>query len=95
MTLEEFTALTPEEQAAILTDRDNLTAQVGELTAERDSFKNENGTLTERVNSMTAEMAKVKEMNYTLTRQLDLNKAGAAQDAETILHDMFMMEEKK
>ena len=94
MTSEDFLTLTPEEQNAILNERDTLTKAVDELTAERNSFKTENEELTERVNALTAEVAKVKESNFTLTRKLNLD-AGGNRDAEDIMHDMFYGKEKK
>ena len=89
MTHDEFMELTVEEQTAILTDRDNLTEQVNNLTAERNSLLTEREQLTEQVNSLTGEVAKTKEMNYTLTRQLDLHKEGAV-DPEELIKQMFM-----
>ena len=89
MTLEEFNTLTQEEQTAILTDRDNLTKQVDDLTAERNSFETENKSLTEKVDSLTKEVATTKEMNFTLTRKLNLDNH-SNKPADEILHDMFM-----
>ena len=89
MTLEEFKTLTPEEQVAFLTDRDNLTKQVDDLTAERNSFETENKSLTERVDSLTKEVATTKEMNYTLTRKLNLDQ-DKIREPEDIIKDMFM-----
>ena len=89
MTLEEFNALTPEEQTAILTDRDNLTAQVDNLTAERNSFETENKGLTEQVEKLTKEIATTKEMNFTLTRKLNLDNH-SNKPTDELLHEMFM-----
>lgn len=89
MTLEEFNTLTPEEQTAILTDRDALTARVDDLTAERNSFETENKSLTERVDALTKEVATTKEMNYTLTRKLNLDNH-SNKPADELLHEMFM-----
>lgn len=89
MELSDFLNLTPEEQVAILTERDVLTKSVDELTAERNSLKSENDELTAKVNSLTGEVAKTKEMNFTLTRRLNLDN-GNNKTAEETLHDMFM-----
>ena len=89
MTLDDFLKLTPEEQGAILTERDTLTKSVDDLTAERNSLQNENKELTDKVNTLTADVAKTKEMNFTLTRRLNLDN-GNNKDAEETIHDMFM-----
>lgn len=89
MNLEEFRTLTDDEQAAILADRDNLTTQVENLQAERNSFETENKDLTEKVNTITTELAKTKEVNYTLTRKLNLDK-DTIREPEDIIKDMFM-----
>lgn len=94
MQLEDFMKLTPEEQVAFLTERDALTRQVDDLTAERNSLQTENSALTEQVTTLTGEVTKVKEMNYTLTRRLNLDD-GNNKAPEDLLHDMFYEERSK
>lgn len=62
--------------------------QILELTAERDSLKNENAGLKETAEKLTVDAAKVRETNYTLSRQLDLTQAKQA-TPEEILGAMF------
>lgn len=60
-----------------------------ELTAERDSLKNENDELRKSHADMMADVVKTREMNYTLSRQLDLGQQ-AHKQPEDILADMFL-----
>lgn len=88
MELADFMKLTPEEQVAYLTDNDNLSRQIDDLTAERNSLQEENTKLSEQIRNQTDEMRKTKEMNFTLSRRLNLDNK-PKKETEDILHDMF------
>ena len=64
---------------------------IKELTAERDSLKNENDKLRESEAAAIADGAKAREMNYTLSRQLNLHQ----QDEKTIEEQLAAMFLKK
>lgn len=87
MQLEDFLKLTPEDQTAFLTSAADAQRMITELTAERDSFKNENELFTQQISDIKSELLKTKELNFTLSRQLTNNTP--QQDGESILHDMF------
>lgn len=87
MQLEDFLKLTPEEQTAFLTSAADAQRTIDELTAERDSFKNENELFTKQLSDVKSELLKTKELNFTLSRQITNNSAQP--DGESILHDMF------
>lgn len=46
-------------------------ARVEELTAERDSLKEENVTIRQEMEQVRTEASETKKLNYTLARQLD------------------------
>lgn len=60
-----------------------------ELTAERDSLKNENEELRKAKEAAIADGAKAREMNYTLSRQLDVGKQ-TQKTPEDYLAEMFI-----
>lgn len=93
MELADFLKLTPEEQVAILTERDTALQNVSDLTAERNSLTEENKQLTDQVTTLTGEVSKVKEANFTLTRRLNLDDANH-KDPEDLIHDMFYEERR-
>lgn len=62
---------------------------IAELTAERDSLKNENDQLRAARDQAITDGQKAREMNYTLSRQLDIS-AKQAQQPEEILAEMFL-----
>ena len=88
MTLEDFNALTPEEQQIILNDHASLSERVGNLEAERDSFRTENESLIRQAEESKEELKKTKEMNYTLTRQLNVSDR-VKKSAEELLSEAF------
>lgn len=92
MTIEEFNALTPEEQTAILTSAADMDRQIQELTAERDSLKTENEEYSKKLASSSEELRKTKELNYTLARHAS---AEPVKDSEEILADMFIKKEDR
>lgn len=86
MKLEDFNKLTEEEQAAILKAAEEDAGRVTDLTAERDSLKNENDTLKETVTKNNEELAKTKELNFTLARRMD---GKPKSDPEKVLMDFI------
>lgn len=62
---------------------------IAELTAERDSLKNENDQLRTARDQAITDGQKAREMNYTLSRQLDIS-AKQAHQPEEILAEMFL-----
>lgn len=63
-----YDEMTTEELIALL---DSQERELSNLTAERDSYREENDTLRERLTANTTELEAVKKMNYTLARKLD------------------------
>ena len=59
--------------------------QIDDLTAERDSLKNELSSKTAAYDETKAELQKTKEMNFTLVRQTSVEK----KSVEDILNDIF------
>ena len=86
MKLEDFNKLTEEEKAAILKAAEEDAGRVTDLTAERDSLKNENDTLKETVTKNNEELAKTKELNFTLARRMD---GKPKSDPEKVLLDFI------
>lgn len=64
-------------------------ASVADLTAERDSLRNENDELRAARDQAIADGAKAREMNYTLSRQLNIG-AQVQKQPEDILAGMFL-----
>lgn len=88
MNLEDFKALSTEEQEAFLTTASKFEDNIKNLEAERDSFKNENDTLKTINSKNEEELKKTKELNFTLARKIDSEIP--KRSSEDILHDMFM-----
>ena len=86
MKLNDFLKLTEDEQSAILTAAEEHEAEIMNLTAERDSLKNENDKVNNLITAVRSELQKTKEVNYTLARQV---KREPEKDAEALIHDMF------
>lgn len=87
MNFEEFDILTIEEKSALYKDMVDKIKTLEDITAERDSFKNENEDLIKTKSELTEELKKTKEMNFTLARKVNIeNKRESAED---ILHNMF------
>lgn len=83
MDFETYKGLTEDEQRAAFIDQET----VDDLTAERDSFKNENDRLRKELQELKESERKTKEVNYTLSRQLNIGSK--KQDSEELLHEMF------
>lgn len=86
MKLNDFLALTEEEQTALLKAAEDHEAEIMDLTAERDSLKTENEKVNGLIAAVRSELQKTKEVNYTLARQV---KREPEKDTETLIHDMF------
>ena len=86
MKLDEFNALSDEEKAATLAAAEQTTKQLEDVTAERDSFKNENEALRTQATESAKELKATKELNFTLSRQINV---GASKDNEETLHDFM------
>lgn len=71
MKLEDFRKLTDEEQAAVLQTAADNENTINDLTAERNSLKNENDELKQTTTKQADELAKTKELNFSLARKLD------------------------
>lgn len=61
--------------------------EIGNLEAERDSFKEENEKLKSESKNLTEELSKTKKLNFTLARTLDTGSK--SESAEDILSKMF------
>lgn len=83
MTLQEFLNLSDEEQEAAFVDLDAF----NDLTAERDSLRDENTQLRQEAQTARENEQKTKTVNYTLARRLNLEND--KKDPEELLHDMF------
>lgn len=88
MKYDEFIALSAEEQETFFNALSENEQTITDLTAERDSFKNENETLKADFQKTKEDLLKTKEMNFTLARKLDTSSH--MQSAEDILHEMFI-----
>lgn len=82
MKYEDFMALTEEEQRAAYISQEEL----DNITAERDSYRDENTRLQADNAEIKKSEAETKKLNYTLARKLD---TAPKKDAEELLHDMF------
>ena len=83
MKLDEFKALSEEDQATYLSSIETTQKSIDDLTAERDSFKKENADLQTQLEGATKELKATKEMNFTLARKID---AAPEPDAEENLY---------
>lgn len=70
MKLDEFKALSEEDQATYLSSIENTQQSIDDLTAERDSFKKENAELQTQLDGTNKELKATKEMNFTLARKI-------------------------
>lgn len=61
--------------------------QIADLTAERDSLREELEALRTSAAATAAELADTKKLNFTLSRQLDTSRP--AKTAEELLNEMF------
>lgn len=87
MNFEEFETLEVEEKSALYKEMVDRLKTLEDVTAERDSFKNENEKLKNDNIEKTEELKKTKEMNFTLARKV--NTETKRESAEDILHNMF------
>ena len=85
MKLDEFKALTEDEQATYLSSIETTQKSIDDLTAERDSFKTENDNIKAQLEANEKELKATKEMNFTLARKIN---TAPAQDPETIIHNI-------
>lgn len=76
--------MTDEQLKELLT---KASEEIGNLEAERDSFKEENENLNQNVKNLTEELSKTKKLNFTLARTLDTGSQ--SESAEDILSKMF------
>lgn len=76
--------MTDEQLKELLT---RASEEIGNLEAERDSFKEENENLNQNVKNLTEELSKTKKLNFTLARTLDTGSR--RESAEDILSKMF------
>ena len=86
MKIEDFNALSDEEKANYLSSIEGLQKQIDDVTAERDSFKNENTSLIEQATANNKELKATKELNFTLARKINV---GPAKDPETELYEFI------
>ena len=63
------------------------TQTINELTAERDSLKQEADVSRETLETTKRELHDTKAMNYTLARQLDISKK--EESSEDILYNLY------
>ena len=85
MDINEFNALSDEQKAALLSSVDSDKKQIEDLTAERDSFKNENDSLKESAANTAKELKATKELNFTLARKVKTDPV----DDETALYNFI------
>lgn len=83
MTYDELMELSEEDRRNAFDTEIN---RIGDLEAERDSFKNENETLLASNKKLEEELKKTKELNFTLGRKV--NTAGK-KSAEELLNELF------
>ena len=86
MKLDEFNALNDEDKAAYLSSIENTQKSIDDLTAERDSFKNENAELQASLAATDKELKATKEMNFTLARKIS---TAPEPDAESDLYNFM------
>lgn len=82
MTAEQLKDMTPEEIAALITNQEK---DIESLTAERDSFSEENEKLLKEKEDAAKELAETKKLNFTLARQTSRDE----KSAEELLNEMF------
>lgn len=82
MTYDEFRTLSEDDQRAAFIE----STSVDDLTAERDSFRNENDVLSAENKRLQEELRKTKELNFTLARKVSTEPK---QSAEEIMNELF------
>lgn len=86
MKLDEFKALTEEDQVTYLSSIETTQKSIDDLTAERDSFKAENDNIKAQLEANEKELKATKEMNFTLARKIN---TVPEQDPETQLYNLM------
>lgn len=78
--------MTEEEIQALQTALEEQTQQLANLTAERDSLREENASLSADMEKQAAELAETKKLNFTLARQVD---RGPKTGVEEVINSLF------
>ena len=78
------------ENAALLKASDDTMKQLQDLTAERDSLKEELTSNKESLVKIQEELQNTKKLNFTLARSIDQGASGADRQPEDILKEMFI-----
>ena len=78
--------MTEEEIQALQTDLEEKTNEIANLTAERDSLKEENEKLSGEMKEREKELAETKKLNFTLARQVD---RGPKTGVEEVINSLF------
>lgn len=86
MDLTAFNNLSDDEKIALLDSIETNANQVTDLTAERDSLREELTATQEDLTKINTELAETKKVNYTLARQTAVKQE---QPPETILFNLF------
>lgn len=86
MNIESFNALTDEEKTALLNGIDENTKALEDLTAERDSLRDELANTQQVLGTTKAELQETKKVNFTLARQTAVTKP---ENPEEIMYKMF------
>lgn len=81
MTYDEFRTLSEDDQRAAFIE----SASIDDLTAERDSFKNENDALSAENKRLQEELRKTKELNFTLARKVSTEPKQSAEEVMNVL----------
>lgn len=92
MTVEELNEALEKEKAnsAALTEAAAKSVQqISDLTAERDSLKEELTATKEAFDKLQTELQDTKKLNFTLARTIDQGK-GAEASPEELMRDMFL-----
>lgn len=86
MNFEDFNKLSDEEKAAFFETAATNAKQLEDLTAERDSLRNENDQLNTQIANSSKELKATKELNFTLARKINVSES---KDDETILYEFM------
>lgn len=86
MNFDDFNKLSDEEKAAFFETTATNAKQLEDLTAERDSLKNENDQLNTQIANNSKELKATKELNFTLARKINVSES---KDDETILYEFM------
>ena len=86
MNIEDFNNLSDDEKTVILSAVDTNEKVIQDLTAERDSLREELTSTQKVLGDTKTELAETKKVNFTLARQTAIKKP---EDPETLLFNMF------